>query len=325
MTVIYHEATQTFHLKTNQTSYLLKVLSSGHVSHLYWGRKLNSDQLEYMIRNKNYGSFLADTDHRVGFQLESIAQEYPGFGSTDLRTPAIEILYADGSSATDFRYVSHQIIQGKKELIGLPSTYIENQKEAITLEITLLDALKNMNVILTYVVMEDFDVITRSVKVMNHSLETVKLNRVLSANVDFNDSEYDLIQLSGAWARERHIVRTALRSGSQAIESRRGSSSHAQNPFMALARKDATEQSGDVYGFSLIYSGNFLANVEVDMYDMSRAQIGINPFDFTWVLEPGEAFQAPEVALTYSPNGLTGMSHLYHNVYGKRLVRGMHR
>ena len=131
--------------------------------------------------------------------------------------------------------------------------------------------------------------------------------------------------MSGAWARERHIIRKEIRSGSQSIESRRGSSSHAQNPFMALVRKDTTEQHGEVYGFSLVYSGNFLANVEVDMYENARAQIGINPFDFTWLLKSKEEFTAPEAVLVYSNEGLTGMSHIYNCLYGKRLCRGKYR
>ena len=257
--------------------------------------------------------------------LEAIPQEYPGYGSTDLRSPSIELQFADGTTATDFRYDSHNIYLGKNKLNGLPSTYVEDEKEATTLELILVDSLKNVKLILSYSVFEEFDAITRSVKIINESNEEVKITRVLSANIDFRDSDYELIQLSGAWARERHIVRSRIRSGSQSVESRRGSSSHAQNPFMALVRKDTTEQNGDAYGFSLVYSGNFLANVEVDMYENARAQIGINPFDFTWILEEGEAFTAPEAVLVYSNEGLTGMSHIYNCLYGKRLCRGEHR
>ena len=222
--------------------------------------------------------------------------------------------------------IIHTIIYlGKNKLNGLPSTYVEDEKEATTLELILVDSLKNVKLILSYSVFEEFDAITRSVKIINESSDEVKITRILSANIDFRDSDYELIQLSGAWARERHIVRSKIRSGSQSIESRRGSSSHAQNPFMALVRKDTTEQNGDAYGFSLVYSGNFLANVEVDMYDNARAQIGINPFDFTWILEEGEEFTAPEAVLVYSNEGLTGMSHIYNCLYGKRLCRGEYR
>ena len=323
--IIYNQDNNTFILNSNNTSYILKVLDSGHLAHLYWGRRLRSTNLDYVIRSRNWGSFLANTDNKENFMLEAIPQEYPGYGATDLRSPAVELQFSDGTSATDFRYVSHKIYEGKNKLEGLPATYTENDEEATTLEIVLKDTLKPVEIVLTYSIFKEFDAITRNVKVRNMGQEDIKILRVLSANVDFNDDNFDMIQLSGSWARERHFVRQPLRSGSQSIESRRGSSSHAQNPFMALARKDTTETKGDIYGFSFVYSGNFLANVEVDMFYNSRAQIGINPFDFSWLLKENEEFQSPEAVLVYSPNGVTGMSHIYHNLYGKRLARGEHR
>ena len=323
--IIYNQDNNTFILNSNNTSYILKVLDSGHLAHLYWGRRLRSTNLDYVIRSRNWGSFLANTDNKENFMLEAIPQEYPGYGATDLRSPAVELQFSDGTSATDFRYVSHKIYEGKNKLEGLPATYTENDEEATTLEIVLKDTLKPVEIVLTYSIFKEFDAITRNVKVRNMGQEDIKILRVLSANVDFNDDNFDMIQLSGSWARERHFVRQPLRSGSQSIESRRGASSHAQNPFMALARKDTTETKGDIYGFSFVYSGNFLANVEVDMFYNSRVQIGINPFDFSWLLKENEEFQSPEAVLVYSPNGVTGMSHIYHNLYGKRLARGEHR
>lgn len=325
MAIVYDASSKTFNLSTSKTSYVLKVLGSNHVAHVYWGKKIKAKNLDYVLRSKNWGSFLTNTDNIDDFMLEMTPQEYPGYGSTDLRTPAVELQFSDGTSATDFRYESHNIYAGKNKLNNLPATYVEDENEAMTLELTLVDSLKNVKLILSYSVFEEFDAITRSVKIINESNEDVNINRVLSANVDFRDSDYELLQLSGAWARERHIIRKEIRSGSQSIESRRGSSSHAQNPFMALVRKDTTEQHGEVYGFSLVYSGNFLANVEVDMYENARAQIGINPFDFTWLLKSKEEFIAPEAVLVYSNEGLTGMSHIYNCLYGKRLCKGKYR
>ena len=325
MAIVYDASSKTFNLSTSKTSYVLKVRGSNHVAHVYWGKKIKAKNLDYVLRSKNWGSFLTNTDNIDDFMLEMTPQEYPGYGSTDLRTPAVELQFSDGTSATDFRYESHNIYAGKNKLNNLPATYVEDENEAMTLELTLVDSLKNVKLILSYSVFEEFDAITRSVKIINESNEDVNINRVLSANVDFRDSDYELLQLSGAWARERHIIRKEIRSGSQSIGSRRGSSSHAQNPFMALVRKDTTEQHGEVYGFSLIYSGNFLANVEVDMYENARAQIGINPFDFTWLLKSKEEFTAPEAVLVYSNEGLTGMSHIYNCLYGKRLCKGKYR
>ena len=325
MAIIYNEDKKVFNIKSKNTSYALMVADTGHLIHLYWGRKLESNKLDYIFKKYGKGSFLADTDNIDNFSIELNTVEYPTYGHTDLRSPAIEIKLANGTTLTDFRYENHSIFRGKKELRGLPATYMENDIDGETLEITLVDKLAELRIVLSYTVFEEYDAITRSCRVINNSNNNVEILRVLSANVDFNSNEFDLIQLSGAWARERHMVRTPLRSGNQLIESRRGASSHAQNPFIALASHDANEEYGDVYGLNLIYSGNFLANVEVDMYNNSRAQIGINPFDFSWLLEPNEEFQAPEAVLVYSSNGLTGMSHIFHDLYRKRLCRGVYR
>ena len=325
MGIIFNKENRLFHIKSKKTSYVMRVLETGHLINLYWGRKINSNKIDYVVKKRPCGSFLADLDNIDALHLEVIPQEYPSYGNPDLRSPAVQIKLANGTTVTDFRYYSHEIYKGKKELQGLPATYVENEDEAETLEITLKDKLAGLKVVLSYTVFENYDAITRSCRIINDSKEEVDVLRVLSANVDFRHSDFDLIQLSGSWARERHIIRTPLRNGGQCVESRRGASSHAQNPFIALVSKDTTEDKGEVYGFNLVYSGNFLANVEVDMHSNARTQIGINPFDFTWNLEAGEEFQTPEAVMVYSPNGLTGMSHIYHDLYRERLCRGAHR
>lgn len=325
MGIIFNKENRLFHIKSKKTSYVMRVLETGHLINLYWGRKINSNKIDYVVKKRQCGSFLANLDNVDALHLEIIPQEYPSYGNPDLRSPAVQIKLANGTTVTDFRYYSHEIYNGKKALQGLPATYVENEDEAETLEITLKDELVGLRVILSYTVFKNYDVITRSCKIVNDSKEEVDVLRALSANVDFRHSDFDLIQLSGSWARERHIIRTPLRNGGQCVESRRGASSHAQNPFIALVSKDTTEDKGEVYGFNLVYSGNFLANVEVDMHSNARAQIGINPFDFTWNLEAGGEFQTPEAVMVYSPNGLTGMTHIYHDLYRERLCRGTHR
>ena len=325
MGIIFNKENRLFHIKSKKTSYVMRVLETGHLINLYWGRKINSNKIDYVVKKRQCGSFLANLDNVDALHLEIIPQEYPSYGNPDLRSPAVQIKLANGTTVTDFRYYSHEIYNGKKALQGLPATYVENEDDAETLEITLKDELVGLRVILSYTVFKNYDVITRSCKIVNDSKEEVDVLRALSANVDFRHSDFDLIQLSGSWARERHIIRTPLRNGGQCVESRRGASSHAQNPFIALVSKDTTEDKGEVYGFNLVYSGNFLANVEVDMHSNARAQIGINPFDFTWNLEAGGEFQTPEAVMVYSPNGLTGMTHIYHDLYRERLCRGTHR
>ncbi|MFN7252609.1 MAG: alpha-galactosidase [Anaerobacillus sp.] len=325
MSISFCETTRTFHLKANNTSYIFQVAKDGYLAHLYWGKKINeyshSNELRFADRAFSGNPVAEDRT----FSLDTLPQEYPSFGHTDYRNPAFQIQLENGTTVTDLRYSSHKLINGKPNLEGLPSTYVESDDEAETLEITLKDDLIGLTVILSYTAFHQFDVITRSVRFVNEGKTNLILLKAASGNVDFRASEFDLISLPGAWGRERHVARTELRPGIQSIESRRGASSHQHNPFMALVSKETNEDYGDVFAFSFVYSGNFLGTVEVDQFGYSRATMGINPFDFSWLLEPDQSFQTPEVVMVYSANGLSEMSHTFHRLYQTRLCRGEFR
>ncbi|GAE35373.1 alpha-galactosidase [Halalkalibacter akibai] len=325
MSIQFDQTTQTFHLTAKDTSYIFQIVRDGYLAHVYWGKKVNNyhHSNELRFTDRSFSANPEATDRT--FSLDTLPQEYPSFGHSDYRNPAFQVQLENGSTVTDLRYVSHSIYKGKRTLEGLPATYVEQEEEAETIEIILKDQLINLTVILSYTVFEEFDAITRSVRFSNEGETNVKLLKVASANVDFRQSDFDLITLPGAWGRERYISRTNLRPGVQSVESRRGASSHQQNPFMALVSKNTNEEYGEVFAFSFVYSGNFLSSVEVDQFGYSRATMGINPFDFSWLLEPGAEFQAPEVVMVYSAQGLGAMSHTFHRLYRTRLCRGAFR
>lgn len=320
MSIVYDTNQKSFHLTTKNTSYILQIHKEGYIAHVYFGRKLknfNSSNL-LTLSQRPYIS-------NCPVSLDSLLQEYPSYGTGDFRNPAYSIQLENGSTITDLRYESHTIVNGKPPLEGLPATYVEDDNEAQTLEITLFDSLIGLKVILSYTAFENYDAITRSVRYINTGNENLKLLRALSMSIDFNNSNYDFLHLHGSWGRERHIERTPLLIGTQLIESRRGASSHQQNPFISLLGQNANEEYGDVYGFNLIYSGSFLAQAEVDQFKTTRISLGINPFDFSWLLKPNESFQTPEVVMVYSSNGLGEMSRTYHKLYRERLCRGAYR
>ncbi|WP_226577742.1 alpha-galactosidase [Halobacillus litoralis] len=323
MTIIVNEKTKEFHLQTSGSSYLFTVLENGQLGHLYYGKKVNhKDSFQHLLTNGNRPNTAYVKEGDMSFSLEQTKQEYPAYGTTDFREPALHIEQVDGSRISDFRYKSHRVTSGKPKLDGLPATYAEDGDEVETLEITLYDDYLDAELTLLYSVFEAHDAIARSARLSNHGKANLNVSRIMSANVDLFDSDYEMIQLSGAWARERHVKNRRLESGLQSISSTRGTSSGHQNPFLALKRPMATEFTGDVYGFSLVYSGNFLAQVEVDYLDVARVSIGIHPFDFNWMLEPGDSFQSPEAVMVYSGEGLNGMSQRFHELYQTRLARG---
>jgi alpha-galactosidase len=328
MAIIFDEDTRTFHLHAPGTSYVFRVTPSGYLVHLYWGKRVRPANLSYLAHASAIPRAFSPgpiCEEGMPFSLDTTPLEYPSFGTSDLRAPAFHVQQPSGATASELRYRSHRLIPGKPALEGLPATYVEDDAEAETVVVDLVDPLLNLTVQLTYTVYRDFDVVTRSARFVNRSSEPLVLQRALSASVDFPPADYELLHLSGAWARERYIETRPLVPGCQSIESRRGASSHQQNPFIALLGKGATEDHGDVYGFSLVYSGNFLAQAEVDQFHTARVSLGINPFDFAWYLEPGESFQTPEVVMVYSSHGLGDMSRTYHRLYRTRLCRGAFR
>ena len=323
--IIFDNDKRIFCLQTPNTSYIIGLKDDYLVSHIYYGKRINGFDGIDVLERRSASFAVVDRpyeDNGVGLSTEVYPQDYSFFGSCDLRKPAFHAQYEDGSRITKMKYVSHKIFGGKPKLNGLPSTYTENDGEADTLEITMRDSLTGLILVYRYTVYNTCDAITRSITVKNGGSGVVNLKSVLSFSIDFERADFDFINLSGAWARERHIERRALGSGCTKIESRRGSSSHHQSPFFALCDRNADEEHGDVYGFSLVYSGNFEAGAEVDTYGQTRAFMGINSFDFNWRLEPDEEFNAPEAVMVYSADGFGNMSRNFHKLYKNRLARG---
>ena len=326
MPITYNEQSREFHLYNNKISYLIKILANEQLGQLYFGKRIpNRKNHDYLVENtyRPVTSYVFDDDY--SFSLGNVKQEYPAYGTTDQRRPALDIKQPNGSRITDFKYVSHKIYAGKRKLTGLPATYVEDESEATTLEINLYDELIQVTLCLQYTIFENSAAIARSVKFSNDSDQKYQLKTALSLNLDLPDANYEWLQFSGAWGRERHLHKTPLRPGIQAINSARGASSHMQNPFVILKRPFTTEEQGEALGVSFVYSGNFLAQAEVDEYSVTRLQIGIDPFQFSWCLKPNETFQTPEAILAYTSEGLNQLSQTFQKLYTTRLARGYWR
>ncbi|MBE5962143.1 MAG: alpha-galactosidase [Lachnospiraceae bacterium] len=324
MGIYYEERTNSFILQAKASTYVIKIVNNKYISHVYFGNKITDPNVDLMYQFCMRPSFCASPDG-TGFSNDTLPLEYPSYGNADLRIPAFQVQTPAGDRITDLAYDSYSIFKGKPDLTGLPHVYAESPSEATTLKISCIDPHLKLRVVLSYTVMEGFDAIIRSAELFNEGDLELRLLRAFSFSMDFLDHGFDMIHLSGAWARERHIIKRKVTHGCLSIESRRGASGHSENPFFALARPNATENAGEVYGFSLIYSGNFYAGVDVDSYDTARISMGISPFDFGWKLSPHTSFVTPEAVLVYSSDGLHGMSETFHRLYRTRLARGKYR
>ncbi len=323
MGIQFFENEKIFKLDTNNTSYCIALVDAfGYIGHAYYGKKISDTDLSYLTRIYE-APYVPSRNARDKLSfLDSFPMEYPTHGIGDFREDCISVQTQKGHSALELGFVRYEILNGKPALEGLPATFGDN---AQTLIITLRDTVTGVEADLYYSIFEDSDAIARSVKVRNAGDEAVYLTKVLSASLDMDDKDFELLTMHGSWARERHISRNPVNYGFQGVSSIRGESSHQHHPFLGLLTKGTTQQTGEVYGFHLVYSGNFTGMVYKGQFDNVRAMIGINAEDFCWKLETGEEFQAPEVILTYSEQGLGEMSRTYHDLYRRHLIRGEYK
>lgn len=313
-----------FHLYNDEMSYVIEISRQNDLLNLHYGANVNPDDL--VFQSNVLSSFHCYSDEKdETYSLSFLPQEYPSCGASDFRSPAYEILTQNGYHTPELKYVNHEIINGKPKLLGLPSTYVENADEAQTLVITTEDKVHEIRVKLYYTIFKNYNAITRHSEIINTSSGAMYLKNAQSVSIDFPAGDYEYIHLEGAWAREKHIDRNNVHKGTQGFESRRGVSGSAENPFLMFFDKGSNENYGNVYGISLVYSGNHKFLLEQEFNETVRIQAGINPFEFNFKLESGETFVTPEAVLVYSPEGFEKMSHTFHNLYRTRLCRGVWR
>ena len=312
-----------FILSTNNTSYAFKVLETGQLEHLYYGSLIDCDNLSILQEKRAFApgnTTCYDADHPE-ITLEDIRLETSALGKGDIREPMVEVICADGSSTLDFVYDSYEVVAGKAAFKALPGSYDDTNKVE-TLNVKLIDKNHGFELVLSYFVYTDCDVITRAAKFINKSKEAVKLTRMLSMLLDFDCAGMKITSFHGSWTNEMNKTDMILPAGKYVNSSFTGTSSNRTNPFFMVSEADSTETAGEVYGFNLIYSGNHYGAVEVSPWNKTRVAYGINPQNFSWILEPEQEFEAPEAVMTYSGAGFRQMSLNMHEFVREHITRG---
>ena len=305
------------HLRNDHISYIIDVLEGGVPAHLYFGKRIESINPAAVLRHYELAPDGKWGPHNC--TLDHTPHEYPSHGLGDLREGALSVRQQDGTRSVDLRVTGWDVVDGKPGIPGLPATFGEHAK---TLRLHLKDELIGLAVTLSYTLFDDVAGVMRHAELHNASDADLVIERAYSLCLELPDSRYDLITLSGKWAREREISRRPLVMGEQGVSSLRGATSLFTSNMLFLCRPETTEEQGEAIGAALVYSGNFTAQVHVDANRCSRVFLGLNGVDFSWKLAPGETFHTPEAVTVYSDAGLDGMSRQFHRVCADHLVRG---
>ncbi|NQL66691.1 alpha-galactosidase [Streptococcus suis] len=314
----YIEEHGLFHMKTREFSYVIEVLETGDLVHRYFGKKIekfsDGNKITYLDRAFSPSPI---TGNRT-YSLDTLSLEYSSNGLGDFRTASIDVRNEIGI-ALDLKYKQHRIYQGKPLLDGLPASFA-SEEEVESLEIDLYDAVADVTVTLQYAVFEESNYLARSARIQAGRYPS-KLEKALSFTLDMPHKDFVIHSLTGRYAYEKEWTKTPITSGTYSIGSIRGASSHSRTPFLALAAPTATEDNGEVYTAQLVYSGNFTGFVETTALETVRWGMGINDTSFSWNLASGESFQTPEVLLSFTDKGFTGMTQDSHDFIKKHLIR----
>lgn len=324
MAIIVDEKTGLFQLITDNTEYQMKADKYGVLKHLWYGEKTGCD-MEYLLDYPDVGfsGNIYDAGNDRTYSLDTLPLEYACDGVGDYRITAAAAVHSDGSCALDLRYKSYSISKGKYSIKGLPAVYADDDAE--TLEIVLQDKYSDIEVTLRYGILPKLDIITRCASIANKGSETVILTKAASLCLDIPLGKWEWVHFHGRHTMERVAERSELIHGIQESSSKRGTSSHHQNPSVLLCSHDCTEIAGSCIGVLLAYSGSFKTQIELDQQEQVRLVMGINPELFRWELKPSEVFDTPEAIMSYSGSGTEKLSHNFHKVIREHVCRGKYK
>ena len=320
MAILYYDEKKLFQLNTENTTYVIGLSPEGYVGHVYYGPLLHGEPDLYPLRMDEPPFTPSVNKREKSSFLDRFPMEYPTGGVGDYRESCLNIRNAQGRMGCEIFFDSYEIFKGKRPLTGLPASF-GTEDEVETLEITCKDPVLDLVVVLSYSVFTKENVITRSVRVKNEGSEALKVEKIYSACLDMDNEDFEMLSLHGSWGRERHIQQGALRYGKQLVSSGKGESSHQEHPFVALVTPGTDQERGEVYAMHFVYSGNFIGQVERCQFDTVRMVMGINQEEFCWNLKAGDEFQAPEVVMVYSAEGLGKMTRSYHAFYRRHMIR----
>lgn len=309
---------KTIHLQGKDISYIIFENEDGEILHFYFGKKIAD--CDYSLMTEEWKEIWGFATNE--FPLDIYPQEYPAYGLSDLRNPAYQVINKYKNPTSHLKVKEYKIHNGiPSKIDGMPCLYKGNES-ADTLEIVMYDDKIDFEVHLFYTVFDEYNIVARNAVLVNKADVPVEIMSAYSASLDLPMDDYDMIHFAGSWGREREMVRTPLKIGTKLeAENARGGSGHQMNPFVMIADTNSDETHGNVYGFSLIYSGNHSTVAKIDQFGGLRVQQGINPHQFRWELTSGEQFCTPQSIICYSDEGFGKMSREYHDVYRNNLMR----
>lgn len=286
--VKFNSQTRVWLLTSSKASYALGVGKAGQLLNLFWAGPLQ--------RVEDFAAPAAIRDISSFDPAETVErEEYAGWGGKRFFEPALKLTAANGNRDLVLVYKTHAIDSNK-------------------LDITLHDIKDSIEVVLHYRIDQSTGILARSSTIRNGTKELLTLESAQSATWYVPPGEdYRLSYLSGRWIAETQLNREPIHEGTKTLDSRTGHTGHNLNPWFAIDSGNASETEGRVWFGALAWSGNWKISVEQTPYRQVRVTGGMNTFDFSYPLKPGESLETPVFYGGYTDGGFGEASRLFHD------------
>lgn len=270
-------------VSTDNMTMLLRARTGEALRYLYFGDKLKASDIPSIA---SAGVMNADA--------------YPAYGQWTIREDALAVTHFDGDMTLQ---------------MGIEKVYVEPSAEGDILKVALKDFKYPFTVTVCYKAFNDVDMIETWTEIAHSEKKNVTLRRFDSACLPIRVGDVWASHLYGTWANEGRLVEEPLERGILKIDNKDGirnsHTSHAEVMFSLDGKPQ--ENRGAVIGAALCYSGNFHLEVVTNDSDYHTFYAGICPDNSSYSLAPGEVFRTPELALTFSQEGLSGASRNFHS------------
>ena len=285
--VHFDTATKVFRLDGGNVTYAFGINARSELQQIYWGGRLApADALPAAAARPEIASFDLSTT--------TTPQEYAGWGAGLFVEPALKVTFADGNRDLVLHYDRHSETQNGVDVV-------------------LKDISRQVFVTLHYTIDPQTGILARSATIENKEPAPVTVEQAAAAGWSFPANHYTLNYLTGRWSGEWTLTQETMHPGARVLESRRGTTGNQANPWFALQAGSPDEDHGEVWFGALAWSGSWRITVEQDQLDAVRVTGGFNPFDFGYVLHPGDKLQTPVFYGGYSAHGMGGASRTLHN------------
>lgn len=256
----------------------------------------NGKELQFVY----YGSRLSDGDvANLRYAGMRPQRAYPAHGLTGKDEEALSVVFNDGNMTLDLKVtgVSRSVWEGG-EIIAITSR----------------DSYYPFSVVSYFKSYEEEDMIGSWTVITNEGRKPVVLTRFDSGSLPFRYSDAWISYLYGSWGNEGRVASERLQRGMKVIKNKDGvRNSHSfHSELMISLDGEPSENSGRVIGAALCYSGNYELRVNTVDSDYHRLFAGICPDNSEYTLEAKESFETPELAYTFSDEGVGGASRNFH-------------